>query len=580
MAFDAGFLSAIAREIREELSDSRLEKIFQCTRDTFVLEFRAAKKPRALFLSAGPSGGFCYLTERRIPHPETPPMFCMLLRKHLAGGRFLDARQFGFERVLRLDIEFVDAFGEPVLRTLYLEAMGKNSNLILCDTEGVILGALRTLDLAQSPERPLLCGMKYTPPPQRDGATSLLEADAGERLSSALASAPSNRLAHQVILEGIAGIGPVLAKEAVFRFCGDVNASAEMASKTQIASFLSTLSNALFAKNTVFYAYFDDSSTPRRAAEYSYVPLMQYAGLSCCEFASPSRLMDQIQGEREEVARLRQRMEHASSVLKSAQKRLQRKFFVQLSDLEAAKGAEEKRIAGDLIMQEIWRIKRGDASLVAVHYETQEEIEIALDVRLTPAQNAQRYYKQYQRAKRALAALEEQIEATRGELEYAQSIAEALKRVQTTEEADQICKEVSEWNYGRRFAKGDLPGSKKKKVHPALRVTTLESPGGFPVLVGKNNLQNEEITFRLASKLDLWFHVKNRPGPHVVLHVEGDRPVKDEDLLFAARLCVPSDCAEVGCEVDYTRVKAVKHHPSRLPGRVIYTGEKTIFVRK
>ena len=206
---------------------------------------------------------------------------------------------------------------------------------------------------------------------------------------------------------------------------------------------------------------------------------------------------------------------------------------------------------------------------------------MALDTRLSPAQNAQRYYKQFQKQKRALLAISAQIDETREELAYAESISEAISSITNVAEADQICAEVSAWKYGHRFARNEnQPTGRVKKKQSALHVASLVSPSGFSVLCGKNNLQNEEITFRLSSKLDYWFHAKGRPGPHVVLHLEGGGEPNEEDLLFAARLAIPASCDSVGCEVDYTRVKSVKHHPSGLPGRVVYTGEKTLFARK
>lgn len=579
MAFDAGFLSTICRELTEELSDSRLERVFQCTRDTFVFEFRAAKRPRALFVSAGPSGGFCYLTERKISHPDTPPMFCMLLRKHLAGGRFLRAVQCGFERVLRIDIEFVDAFGSPLLRTLYLEAMGKNSNLILCDENGMILGALRTLDLAQNPDRPLLCGMEYTAPPTRSGAVSLPDASLGTHLRSAFSSAARESLAEKVLLSAVSGISPSVAREVLYRATGETAPRAEQVDVETVGALLAEFYRACCGSEE-FFAYFEACGASCRIVEYSYAPLTMYRGLICEIFHSPSRLLDAILGEREKHERLRQRTERANAVLKSATKRLKRKLDAQLADLSMAEGCEEKRLFGDLIMQEIWRIKRGDSVLVAANYETGAEVKIELDSRISPAQNAQRYYKQYQKQKRTLLSVRDQIEETCEQLAYAESISEALARVENPAEADEICREVAAWGYGKRFLKTESQRGKKAKKEPGVRVETLESPNGFPVLIGKNNLQNEEVTFRIASKQDLWFHVKDRPGPHVVLHVEGGRIPTDTDLNFAAALALPKELREIGGAVDYTQIKHVKHHPSRLPGRVIYTGERSIFVRK
>ena len=578
MSFDAGFLHALSGEIREELSDARLERIFQCTRDTFVFEFRAAKKPRALFVNAGPSGGLCYLTERKIAHPDTPPMFCMLLRKHLCGGRFLTAEQIGFERVLKIDIEFFDAFGSPLLRTLYLEAMGKNSNLILCDDKGVILGALRTLDLAQSPDRPLLVGMRYTPPAPRSGAYSLIEADLADKLRLRFTEVPPEGTMRSWLIQTVSGIGPALAREIVFRAAGDTEAEAEKTDFARLCGALAELQARLKRGEYRFTAYYDESGDLRRPVEYSFVEMTQYAGMASETFSSPSRLLDAVAGEKEAHERLHTQTRRAESVLKAAVRRLEKKLDAQQSDLSRADGCEELKKCGDLITQEIYRLRRGDTLLSATDWESGETLQVSLDARLTPAANAQRYYKQYQKQKRARALLREQIAETREELSYAESIREALERVESVRDAAEICREVSEWDYGKRFSKGEAP-ARKKRAQDTVEPSSDVSPSGFAVLVGKNNLQNEKLTFSIAAKQDLWFHVKGRPGPHVILHIEGDRTVTEADLEFAARLALPSGCRTVGWEVDYTRVRFVRHHPSGLPGRVTYTGEKTVFVR-
>lgn len=578
MAFDAGYLAAICCEIQSELSDSRMDRITQCTRDTFVLEFRAAKKPRALFISAGPSGGLCYLTERKISRPETPPMFCMLLRKHLAGGRFVSARQIGFERVMRLEIEFVDAFGMPLIRYLYLEAMGKNSNLILCDEENRILGALRTLDLAQNPDRPLLCGMVYEIPPARQGTRSLLDEKIGEHILDSFARADLNERASAVLIDCVSGVAPVVARELIYRASGSVDTLVGDLDKTRLVSEVIFLRELVLSQDFRATSITDPNSL-KPYVEYSYFPLSQYSSLEEFGLESPSRLLDLITGKKEEQARFLQRAEQARSVLRSATKRLTKKLDVQLGDFEIAKNCDTYRLYGDLITQEIWRLKRGDVSLDAVDYSTGNIVRIELDNRLSPSQNAQRFYKQYQKQKRALHVLEEQIMQTRNELEYAASISAALEDVQSFEEAEQICREVSSWEYGRRFSNSQKNLTKKSKKEPALHIQVTESPSGLKIFFGRNNLQNEEVTFHLAFKNDFWFHIKNRPGPHVVLHLEGGSLPTDADLIFAAKLAIPLNCDGI-CQVDYTRVKNVKHHSSRLPGRVIYTEEKALFVSK
>ncbi len=580
MAFDAGFLTAVCRELCEELSDSRLERITQCTRDTFVLEFRAAKKPRALFLSAGPSGGCCYLTERKIARPEIPPMFCMLLRKHLVGGRFLRAATCGFERVMRLDIEFVDAFGAPLLRSLFLEAMGKNSNLVLCDENGVILGALRTLDLVQNPDRPLLCGMPYLPPQIRQGSLALTDPELADHVKAAFSAAADDALSEKVLLGAVSGIAPVVAREILYDVTGEISPLAAGVDLERLCNRLAEICRLLEKGEFSFCTAGEARDGVFRVLEYCYFPLTQYGESALSFYDSPSRLLDTVAGERGARERLRVRTERAASVLRAATKRLKKKLSAQLSDLAEAENCEEQRLFGDLIMQEIWRVKRGDTCLIAVDYRTGTEHRVELDPRLSPSQNAQRYYKQYQKQKRALVSVQAQLEETKEQLLYAESVSEALERVQSPEDADEICREVSAWDYGKRFSVKETERKGGRKKVPAVSVQTAKSPGGFAVLCGKNNLQNEEITFRLANKQDLWFHAKDRPGPHVVLHLEGGRMPSNEDLMFAAKLAVSQSWRSVGCQVDYTQIKFVKHHPSRLPGRVIYSGESTIFVGK
>ena len=579
MAFDAALLGALSASFRSCLTDGRIERIFQCTRDSFLFEIAARGEKHRLLISAGPSGGYTYLTATHPPHPDVPPMFCMLLRKHLSGGRIKEVRQCGFERVVEFSVEFSDAFGALKMRYLYLEAMGRNSNLILCDENRVILGALRILDLASSPDRPLITGVEYRLPKPKTGVipfNDLTEESANALVDTFLPELPLER----ALMDAFSGIGPTLAAEIAYRVCKNENSANPGADLSTLPNELLRAKEDLKNGNYRFCAVFSGEDGERRIADFSCFDLIRFPGLEKRFFETPSELLDFVFTYRRESARLKALSERSRSILHAAIKRLKRKLAAQNADLEAAKRMDEYKLCGDLIMQNLHSIRFGVDCAELYDYEG-KPVRIALDCRLSPSHNAQRYYDRYKKAKRALTLISEQLEATRAELEYAQGVLSDLDAARDATDLAEIAKEVSAWNYGKRFAKTTENAPKRKADRSGVpNFTRLVSPGGFPVLVGKNNLQNEFLTFHAAGKNDLWFHIKGKPGAHVILHLEGDTAPGEQDLSFAARCALTPNERLSGARVDYTRAKYVKHHPSGLPGRVVYTGEREIFVRE
>ena len=575
MAFDAGMMRAVVWEINRAAKDARVEKIQQPQKDEIVITLHSAAQRSDLRLSinAGANNPKLGFTAVAKENPAAAPMLCMLLRKQLGGGKLVQARQIGFDRVCELEFASRDEMGFAVTRYLIVEIMGKYSNLLLADENKKIITALHLVDFSTSRLRQILPGMTYELPPAQDKA-DLFTTDC-PTLAAYLAAADASLPLHKFILGRFLGISPLVARELAFRATGRTDTPVgEVRTDALFAAFADFI--RIFAENDyVPTLVYGEDDTP---VEFCFTELRQYgAGAKTERFPTFGALLDAYFGKRDLAEKIKQRGQDIIHLLSHANARLERKLDVQREELAACDEGETYRLYGDLITANLYQLKRGaeTAALPNYYSENCETVIVPLDTRLTPAQNAQRYYKKYNKIKNARVVLTEQIALSEAELRYLATVAAALERAETESDLAEIRHELAVSGYGSRM-RGYKPG-KNAPVKPM----EFRTSGGYRVLCGKNNMQNEFVTFRAAGKLDLWFHVKGCPGSHVVLICDGEEPPERDYTEAATIAATYSKAADGGLvPVDYTRVKNVKKPPASKPGYVPYSTNYTAYVAR
>lgn len=580
MAFDAGMVLALTRELDLTLGEkngyggSRIDKIAMPERDEIHLLLHSGRENFRLVVSASSSNPRLHLTDTPKENPNTPPSFCMLLRKHLTASRLMAIRQIEFERVIEIEFDFRDELGYMSKKFLMLEILGKHSNMIFCDGEHKILGAIRTTDLSDTFRRAVIVGMKYTLPPPQDKVSPI--GLTKEKFTEILSASDKEESAEKVLTSSFLGVSSLIAREAVYRSTGDALSALGECDLDKLYFHFSSFYERLLS-GEVTPTLICRTETPDIPFEYAFIEIRQYENKAVTKVSdSISDLINTFFSSRDKADRIKQRSQDIFHLLLKSQNRLLKKIEVQEEELRDSGTLEEMKKCGDLIMQEIYRIKRGDRSVTAIDYSTEgyPEVTVELDEQLSPSANAQRYYKKYNRKKNALVELNKQIESAREELRYIDAVLDSLSRAESESDLEELRRELSEWGYGKRDMKKLKNADKKPKVKP-LRAT---SPSGLEVYIGKNNLQNDYITTKLADKKDWWFHVKNSAGSHVVMRVEGDEPPA-EDFTFAASLAALYSSAEgENIAVDYTLIKHIKKPPQAKPGFVTYSTYWTAFV--
>lgn len=575
MAFDAGMMYAVVSEINRMAADARVEKIQQPQKDEIVITLHSAARRESLRLAinAGANNPKIGFTAAQKENPAAAPMLCMLLRKQLGGGKLVAARQIGFDRVARLEFACRDEMGFAVTRFLIAEIMGKYSNLLLTDECGKIITALHIVDFSTSRLRQVLPGMTYELPPAQDKHD--IFASDKKSLCDLLAESDGSMPLHKFILNSFLGISPLVARELAFRATGRADAA--------VGDVDSEILSAVFVDFKRIFAESDFTPTlvlgaDGTPAEFCFTDIRQYgAGVSIEHFPSFCTLLDAYFSKRDLAERIKQRGQDIIHLLSNANARLSKKLDLQRGELAACAEGDTYKLCGDLITANLYRLKRGaDTALLPNYYsDACETVKIALDTRLSPAQNAQKYYKKYNKSKNARVVLTEQIAAAEAELRYLETVSAALERAETETDLAEIRHELSQSGYASRM-RNYRPG-KTAAVKPMEFMTS----GGYRVLCGKNNTQNDFITFRAAGKLDIWFHVKGSPGSHVVLICDGEEPPERDYTEAAVIAATYSKAGDGGLvPVDYTRVKNVKKPPAAKPGYVTYSTNYTAFVAR
>ena len=560
MAFDAYFLTCVLDEIRQAATGARVEKIHQPSRDTLVFLLRCESGRQKLLFAANPAAPRLHLTTSSPENPAEPPMFCMLLRKHLSGGRLAKITQPPMERCAVFWFDCTDEMGYPVQKRLVAELMGRTCNLYLLSPEGRIIDCLRRIGLDES-DRPALPGLMYQEPAPLNKLDPLGQTPEG--FAQTLRAPGADELS-QRLMDCYGGLSPLVCREAALFAGGDVDVRLENADLDALAEKL----YLFFQEHLRFPAPYHTEK------QYAFCPIRQYG--ECGRAGSFGALLDQYYIVRDRRDAMRQKSQAVRKTVSNLCQRLKRKMAIQEKELTATLDRERLRQLGDIVTANIHSIRRGQKLLQAEDFydEDMKRIDIPLNETLSPQENAAKFYKDYNRMKNAQKELTRQLEIGAGELEYLQSVLEELDRAQTEQELEEIKLELHAGGYIRK------DNSKKRMKQSKLTPMRFESTDGFPIYVGRNNRQNDELTFKMARKDDLWLHVQKRHGSHVIIACAG-QSVPDDTITEAAALAAYyAETAESrNVSVDVTPVKQVKKPPAAKPGMVIYHTYRTVVVK-
>ena len=571
MAIDGLFLHFIKEEIKEFAVGAKVDKLYLPTRHELVILLRTRTQTRRLFISVSGNAPRINFTRFTPENPANPPMLCMLLRKQLCGATVTDVRQLGYDRVLFIDFDATNEIGDRVKRTLVVEIMAQYSNCILLDENGVIIDALKRIDVSKSSFREILPQRTYELPPQQDKLNPE-EATEEEILRKVLFF--TDKKLSSAILSSVSGVSPLTAREIAYRVT---------LSDPEINKLSDGVKQRLLHELAVLRGYIENGAEPcyvvsdtGEPVEFSFMPLtsLSLRGKLVAE-ESLSDILDFFFVEREKLLRAKSKAEDLFKTVSNLIERTSKKINNLREELLQAEDAETKRIYAELINANLYSLQKGSSEYeVADYYNDYKMTKIPAAEHLSPAQNAQRYYKEYRKAQTAKKVLAQQIEAASADLEYLETVRDELSRAETERELNEIRTELS----GAGFLKSKT-GTKNKKNAP-MKPLEFISPNGSRVLVGRNNTQNDALTFKISSKNDIWFHAKKAPGSHVVLVCSEKEPIS-EDIEFAAGVAAwYSSVRERGSvEVDYTKVRNIKKPPASRPGFVIYHVYSTLYVK-
>ena len=567
MALDGLFLFKLKEQLSKELTDSRVEKIYQPSKEELVFVMRSRQGAKKLYFNCRADGARVHLTEQNFINPANPPMLCMLLRKKFGSARLEAITQNGFERVLCFHFTALNDFGDRVHLQAICEIMGRYSNLIFVDEEGNIIDSVKRVGANKSSVREILPGKAYIAPPAQEKA-NLLETEV-QSITERLKEYP-NSLLSKALLKIIQGISPLRCAELAYTAYGeDVPVYAVTGDFSALILKLSELKALLSAEADGVII-----SQEEKMIAFSFAPIEQFGSLcKTRHFSSLSDLLDTYYENRiNTVKRNASGGELLKKVAAMADK-LNRKIAAQRKELAESEDSEQLKIYGELINANLYYLEPKSNSYCVLNYYTGEEIEIPADMMLTPAENAAKYYKEYRKKQTAKVILKEQIEKAQEELEYLESVMDALERATTPEDITAIKYEL----ITQGFLKTKLSAGEKNPKQ--LKPLRFETSGGFQVLVGRNNLQNDQLTFKTSKANDLWFHAKNIHGSHTVLFTQG-REAGNEDIIEAAAIAAYYSKAaqSENVPVDYTAIRFVKRQQSKIPGRVFYTDYQTVYV--
>ena len=570
MALDGIFLSKVCDELRESAVGLRVDKVQQPGRDEIVLVLRGRNGTFRLLICVRADSPRIHFTSHPIQNPAVPPMFCMLLRKHLTAAKITAVRQRELDRVVFIDFDATNEIGDRVSLTLCTEIMGKYSNLILINGDGRVIDSIKRVDITTSSVRQILPGVEYKLPPKQDKLC--LETVEIEAVLYRVASL-QNKYLSSAVLESVQGVSPVAAREIAYKATGEdiFVASLTDGQKKRLFEVLSSV-KALLHKEKKVYMLLENGSKPK---DMCFFDVGQYEGtLTVKEYESPSFLLDDFFYERDRINRITHRAQELFKLLNTLLERTSRKLNLQREELKRCADREQLRLYGELITANLHSLQKGACAYeVPNYYDSMNTVRIPCDPALTPTENANKYYKEYRKSKTAEVMLTKLIDQGEAELVYFETVLDELSRADSDAEQAAVRQELSEGGYikSKNVSKSRAPKS-------LLPIEYLSSDG-YRILVGRNNIQNDRLSMKTAAKSDVWLHTQSFPGSHVII-VSQNGEVSDRAIEEAA---VIAACHSKASEsslvpVDYTRVKALKKPVGAKPGKVIYHEYYTITV--
>ena len=562
MAFDGVTIANVVHEMNQELIGGRLYKIAQPENDELLLTIKTSAGQKRLYISAGASLPLIYLTDTNKPSPMTAPNFCMLLRKHLQNGRIVSITQPGLERIIHIEVEHLDEMGDLCRKTLVIEIMGKHSNIIFCNENNMIIDSIKHVSAAVSSVREVLPGKPYFIAQTQDKLDALTVEYA--TFQEALATKPQPTF--KALYGSFAGISPILAQELCYEAGVDgeqpTAALSDDAYQKLFAAFTTMVSAIKSGSFTPNIAY-----TGSQPVDFAAIPLSMYTtgADKTVEYDSMSSLLEHYYAEKNTITRIRQKSSDLRRIVQTALERNVKKYDLQLRQMKDTEKRETYRVYGELLNTYGYSAKPGDKSLEAINYYTNEPVTIPLDPTLTAIENAKKYFDKYNKMKRTYEALSELTKEVKEEIDHLETISAALDIALQEEDLVEIKEELTESGYIRRKGGG-------KKIKVTSKPFHYISSDGFHIYVGKNNYQNEELTFKFATGNDWWFHAKGIPGSHVIVKTEGAEELPDRTFEEAGRLAAyySKGRGQEKVEIDYIQKKHVKKPSGGKPGFVVY----------
>lgn len=568
MPFDGIFLHFLLKEISVAVG-ARVDKIYQPSRDELVLALRGRDCNKKLLLCSRANSPRIHFTDVSIENPAVPPMFCMLLRKRLSGAKITAIEQNGFDRVLTLTFETYNELGDMVTLKMAVEIMGRCSNIVLIDENSRVIDSIKRVDDEMSSQRLVLPGLFYQPVPAQDKLSADTDCEACLERILSCRELPLSK----AILDSVMGVSPLVARE-LSAFCDDrTTGLLSEGEKNTLTEKLTLLSRSMKEKGTPVMLTDADA----KPSDFSYMPITQYgSAMTVTKYDSYSRLLDEYYSRRDLRERMKVKSADISRLVSNAFERASRKYAAQTKELKASEDREKLRSCGDIITANMHLLKKGMTSARLVNYYSPEceEVTVKLDAMLTPSQNAQSYYKRYKRAQSAEEHLKQELQKGLEEMDYLDSVLDALSRASTERELAEIRAELTGQGYIRSSP------DKRRKLPAALPPLKFTSDDGFTILIGRNNVQNDQLTLKQSQKDDIWLHTLKIPGSHTVIRAEG-RDVPESTIEQAAILAAVHSKAQHSGQVavDFTKIRYVSKPGGAKPGFVIYTHQTTVFVK-
>ena len=572
MALDGAFLYAVKNEL-EILKGGRVDKIHQPSREEIIINMRTQDGAKKLYMSSSADSARVHITEMNVDNPKVPPMFCMLLRKHLNGGKLIDIRQDILERILFFDFECTNELGDRVIITIAVEIMGRHSNIIIINQDGKIIDSIKRVDAEMSRERLVLPNMIYELPPRAKRVNFLKDSDSD--MINAIKNAKPAELS-KVLMKTFEGISPIVASEwAFYTSKGTELCSDDMTDEhfSRLIFIIHQTADSLINESEKKYYIVKDKNGLLK--DFSFMRISQYGNLMITsETDSACQTLDMFYCQRDNMSRLKQRANDLFRLLSNTADRISKRISNQKDELAQCSNKDTWKLYGDLISSNIYKLQKGMKSALLENFydESCPQISIKLDDRKTPSQNAQHYYNEYRKAVTAEKKLSEQIKFGEEELAYIDSVFDSLTRAESESEVIELRVELIEQGYIKSRMKGKIP-----KIQPLAEYI---SSDGYTILAGRNNKQNDKLTLKTAEKNDIWCHTKNITGSHVIISANGEMPPQktiEEACIIAAFNSKARESSQV--PVDYCLARYVKKPNGAKPGMVIFTNNKTLYVK-